>query len=228
MNCDEYRNWVQVSLDGDAVEGDDLAMHLAACPGCRLLAAAAAGLQVGLRCLVPPPPPAGLAERITVGVMADRRQRRRRRRLVFAVSGLAAAAAVVLAVLMAGRPGPNPPIGPQVALTEPRGSVPPDKTPPAASLNDNMAEAGTAVESLVRRTADETVSSGQILMPSVSLPMPTEDAVTAPLEPSGQSLREAGHGVAAGLQPVADSAVRAFDLFRRDLPPMSPEAKSGL
>jgi hypothetical protein len=48
------------------------------------------------------------------------------------------------------------------------------------------------------------------------------------LDPPAQSLRQAGQGVATGLEPVATSARRAFDLFLRDIPPVAPEVKSGL
>ena len=63
---------------------------------------------------------------------------------------------------------------------------------------------------------------------SLPMPMPADEALTPPLEPSGQSLREAGEGVAASLSPVATSARRAFDLFLREIPPLPPEAKTGL
>jgi hypothetical protein len=85
-----------------------------------------------------------------------------------------------------------------------------------------MAEATSAVASLARRTADETVSNGQILVPAVSLPMTEPEVLGPPLEPPAQSLREAGHGVAVGLEPIASSAARAFDLFRRDIAPVAP------
>jgi len=91
-----------------------------------------------------------------------------------------------------------------------------------------MAEATSAVASLARKTADETVSNGQLLVPSVPLGMPAEEALAPPQDPPAQSLRQAGQGVATGLEPVATSARRAFDLFLRDMPPVTPEAKSGL
>ena len=77
------------------------------------------------------------------------------------------------------------------------GTLPPDEQPaPPPSLNDNVAEATSAVTSLARRTADQTVNDGQLLVPSVTLPMPSEQGV----EPPAESLREAGHGVATGLE----------------------------
>jgi hypothetical protein len=91
-----------------------------------------------------------------------------------------------------------------------------------------VAEARSAVASLARRTADETVSDGQLFVPTVPVEVPSEEVLGPPLEPPAQSLRETGQGVATGLEPVANSARRAFDLFLRDMPPVTPEGKSGL
>ncbi len=236
MNCDEYCNWMQACLDGDGVGGDDVAAHQAACPECRALAAAARCLEVALRLPGSPPVPEGLGARIVAGVLADRRRRRRSRQLAFAAAAVAIAASLLLVLL--ALPGRGTPLGslqdewvkvknyyfPQTPVHfDGQGSYsePAPEEVPVASLNDNVTEAGSAVASLAKRTGDEAISSGQLLVPSVALPMPTEDAVPSPLKPPAQSLREAGRGVAAGLQPVADSAVRAFTLFRRDLPPMT-------
>src|SRR5579885_803257 len=98
VNCDDCQTRLQARLDGEAVPADDLAAHLAACPECRGLAAAARRLQAGLRLLTPPAPPAGLAERLAAGVLADRRRRVRRRRLAFAGAVTAVAASLLLAL----------------------------------------------------------------------------------------------------------------------------------
>jgi hypothetical protein len=238
MNCDDCRQQLQARLDGESVPADDIAAHLAACPECRALEAAARRLHTGLRLLTPPAPPAGIAERLIAGVLADRRKRVRRRRLAFA--GVVGALAASLLVVLFFTPGeddrtafgwvedmyslakyryftPNKSLK-QIQLAP---HTPPDEEP-VPSLNDNMADATSAVASLARRTADETVSSGQLLVPAVSLPMTEPEVLGPPLEPPAQSLREAGHGVAVGLEPVTSSAVRAFDLFRRDIAPMTP------
>jgi hypothetical protein len=94
-------------------------------------------------------------------------------------------------------------------------------------LNENVAEATEAVASLARRTADQTLTSGQMFVSAVPLEVPQE-VLGPPLEPPADSLREAGQGVATGLAPVTSSARRAFDLFLRDIPPVAPEGKPDL
>jgi hypothetical protein len=221
MTCDDCRQRLQAWLDGDPPGADGLDAHLAACPACRALDAAARRLRVGLLAAPAPVPPSGLADRIVAGVLADRRrQQRARRRLVFAGFALAAAACLTVALLLPrwGHPDESaaaPATGKEIA----------QQVPPAAppSLNENVAEATEAVASLARRTADETLTSGQLFVPAVP-----REVLGSPLEPPAESLREAGQGVATGLAPVTSSARRAFDLFLRDIPPVAPEAKSGL
>jgi hypothetical protein len=226
MNCDDCRQRLQLRLDGKDGVGDDLETHLVHCSSCRELDAAARRLLAGLLTAPAPTPPAGLAERIVAGVLADRR--RRRRRPVLAAGALALAASLVLAVWLGHHPAGGSSNGPTVVAVEPSPSMPKQDEPVPPSLNDHVAEATSAVTSLARKTADETVSNGQLLVPSVPLEMPAEEALAPALDPPAQSLRETGHGVANGLEPVAASARRAIDLFLRDIPPMNPEAKSGL
>jgi anti-sigma factor RsiW len=237
MTCDDCRQRIQAWLDGDPGGADGVEAHLAVCPACRALAGAARRLRTGLRAAAAPIPPIDLADRIVAGVLADRRRRHSRRRLLFAGIAVAAAACLVVAVVLPKR-GPDhtasvPPSGKadvaenHTPLAPPRNEPTPE--PPAAppSLNENVAEATSAVASLARRTADETLTSGQILLPTVPMDVPTPEML-GPLEPPAQSLREAGEGVATGLGPVTNSARRAFDLFLRDIPPGPHEGKSGL
>ena len=82
--------------------------------------------------------------------------------------------------------------------------------------------------SLTNRTADEVVASTRKLLPSVPAPtFPTLDPMGPIVEPPGRSLVQAGRAVADGLEPVASSARRAFDLFLRDVP-LGPEGHPGL
>jgi hypothetical protein len=104
--------------------------------------------------------------------------------------------------------------------------VPPDSsiaeaTPdPVPSPRDSVAEAGSAVASLSRLARDETVEQTRMLLPVATAPLQLDGAtLPAPLDPSAQSLREAGRGVSEGLQPVTTSARRAWDLFLREVPP---------
>ena len=99
--------------------------------------------------------------------------------------------------------------------------------PPPTTLRDSMTEAGSAVASLTSRTADETLAKTQGLLPVVTDPSLNALDLGPPLDPQARSLREAGEGVTAGLEPVADSARRAVGLFFRELPPMDTPAKTG-
>jgi hypothetical protein len=226
MTCQECQQRLQDRLDGRAAGGAAFETHLAACAACRGLHAAAARLEAGLRRLAPPCPPGGLRDRIVARVLTDRRRRAWRRRLA---AGLALAASLLIVAVVALRW----PRQPEVAAVPPPPApeerpAPPDGPPgePPPSLRDNVAEATSAVASLTRRTADETVGQGRLLVPSVSLPADPMGGA-APLEPPAQSLREAGQGVSTSLAPVTNSARRAVGLFLRDLP-VTSEEKPGL
>jgi hypothetical protein len=242
MNCDDCRERLQVRLDGAALAEDDLEAHLSGCPECRALDAAARRLVAGLLLTAAPAPPPDLAGRIAVCVINDQRRLRRLRRGLVLAGAVGVAASLLLGLLLVPTDSQrtswvaqkwesvlaffNPPYVVTV-VNLPDTDIDVDPKPPA-SLNDNAAEATSAVASLARRTADETLSDGQLLLPSLSLSLPPDDMLTPALDPPATSLREAGQGVATGLEPVATSARRAFDLFRRDIVPLTPEAKSGL
>jgi anti-sigma factor RsiW len=215
MNCSECLDLLAERLDGAAAAPRaELERHLAECAACRQRAAAARRLGEGLRLLAPPAPPAGLTERVVAGVLAERRRRTRLAR--WARAAVAVAAGVLVIVLVSeNRPRPTPP--------------PPDVVTPAESisLRSSVAEAGSAVVSLTRRTADETVGQGRLLVPVVAQAPPEEFVPLPPMDPPAGPLREAGQGLSAGLEPVTSSARRAFDLFLREVPPTDPETKQG-
>jgi hypothetical protein len=218
MNCTDWENLLQERLDGGpAADRPGLEPHLAACPSCRERHAAARRLEEGLRLLAPPAPPAGLSGRVAARVLDDRHARlRRRHRLLRTVAAVAAAVLLVF-LTVRDRPSPPEPVPPVVAALQ--------APAPSPSLRDSVAEASTAVVDLTRRTADETVGQGRLLVPVVVGTPP--DAAGDP-QSSVHSLREAGQGVSTGLDPVTDSARRALDLFLRDIPPMGTDTKQGL
>jgi hypothetical protein len=118
-------------------------------------------------------------------------------------------------------PAPTPPVQPDVV----ENSAPPEAP---GNLRESMREAGSALSSLTNRTADEVVTSTRKLLPNVPAPaFPTLDPMGPIVEPPGRSLAQAGRAVADGLEPVASSARRAFDLFLRDVP-LGPEGHPGL
>jgi predicted anti-sigma-YlaC factor YlaD len=217
MNCPECQDLLQQRLDGTPpANPNDLDRHLASCPDCRARHAAAGRLEAGLRLLPSVVVPADFAGRIVRRVIAERRAVRRRRAWLGA--GLAAAA-ILLLVFVLGR-GRPPVQTPQVAEA-PRGGT--------ESLRDSVSEAGSAVVGLTRRTADETVAQGKLLLPVVvARPNLDEAAASGAMGPPVRSLRAAGQGVSEGLEPVTSSARRAVDLFLSEIPPMESETKQGL
>jgi hypothetical protein len=214
MNCADFGRHLQARFDDTAAAMPaGLDAHLAACPACRERHAAARHLEEGLRLLPPPATPAGLASRITARVLAERHARLRRHKRF--QTALAVAASLLL-VLLTVRDRPPPPEPVVVTQT--------DTLTPSASLRDGVAEASSAMVDLTRRTADETVGQGRLLVPVV---VARPESVGIDPLPGGHALREAGQGMSAGLEPVTDSAKRALDLFFNEIPPMGPDAKQG-
>jgi hypothetical protein len=222
MNCIACEDLLQDRLDG-ALPGPHasaLAGHLASCPACRQRYAAAGRLREGLQLLPPPALPPGMSRRIVAAVLAEHRGRLHRQRWARAAVGLAAAV-LVFVLLDKQRPplAPPPPVPPEVAEADAA----------SGSLRETVTEASSAVVNLTRRTADETVGSTRLLLPVMVARAPTDEPpLPSPMDPPVQSLREAGQGLSAGLEPVTSSARRAFDLFLREVPPMETENKPGL
>jgi hypothetical protein len=225
MNCLECLELVQHGLDGVPADLDQAGadLHLAVCPECRELHAAAQRLSEGIRLYLPVVPPVGLAEQISARVLARQRQVRIFGRIL---TGAAVAAGLLLAVLFARSPHPAPPAEISDNLAELRQ---PTDQQVAPSLNHSVEEAGRAVVSLTRRAADETVGQGRWLFPVVVPSAALESRPAQPaLEPPAQSLREMTQGMTAGLEPVTTSARRAVDLFLREIPPRGVERKPGI
>jgi hypothetical protein len=214
MTCPDCQQLLQRRLDGETVAEAELAAHLALCGECRAWQAAAQQLQAGVRLLPRPVPPPNLAGSVVRLVLAERRVARRRRYVLGAVAALAAG--VLLAVTVSywlpsreeGRPLP------QQNIVEKKPEEPPPKN--AVSLRESMAD----VAQLTFKRADETVRT---LLPGAAVNEPG----TAPTSSPVDSLREAGSSVSAGLEPVAESARRAWNLLLRELSPRRADDKRG-
>jgi predicted anti-sigma-YlaC factor YlaD len=219
---------LQQYLDGGAVADQaEVESHLRQCPACAALHAAGRRLGEGLRLLTAHRFSADLTERIVFRVRADYRTRLRRRWLT-----VAALAAGILAVVLArwywpvsdpsGPMGPSPQVkGPPQPPSPPDGDARPDTDP----LNQSVSEIGSAMASLTSRAAGNTLAQTKMLLPAVAVPL-SNLPLEAPLEAPDVPLRDAGHGVSVGLEPVASSARRAVDLFLRELPPMQLDEKA--
>lgn len=215
MNCTDYRDWLQLHLDGAApLEAPAAARHRAGCAVCHGLYGAAQRLIAGVRGLADPAPPIGLRDRIVCGIRADRRRVLRLRRV--AVVGALAAGLLLATFLALPYLRPTPPgTSDAVAIGPP---------PPAEpSLEANLHEATAALGALVRRTTDETLGQTRLLLPAVVPDVPVPDSQTlAALNTPVKPLREVQDGVADGLEPVTNSWRRAVALFSRNIPPMGP------
>jgi hypothetical protein len=225
MNCHASRQLMQERLDGESVESPEWLEHLQQCPDCRTLEAASRRLLEGIRQLAAPLPPPDLASRIADRIVLDRRRARRRARRRWAVTlALAACLFIALALRLDWRGQPTDGEGRHpapVAQNTPSQEDPAGQPP---SLREAVTEASAALAALTSHTADETVESTRWLVPKVSAAdLPRVDLET--IEPPTGPLREAGEGVSAGLEPVTNSARRAFGLFLRELPPMDGEQK---
>jgi len=221
MNCRDAQDWMHRRLDGEFGEPPPgLDAHLAGCRDCRELVALAGRLEEGVRLLPCPAPPPDLAGRVTARVLFRQRQARRWRRAGAVVS---LAAALLLAVWLI-RPATPPTAAPDVTGGEVVRRDPPAR--PVPSLQRQVEEAGQAVVTLTRRAADETVGPTRAFLPELPLPTVAAAAVDPPPVEAARSLREVGQNVTAGLEPVTNSARRAFSMFLREWPPVGAEGKS--
>lgn len=230
MNCGDYLNLLQQSLDGFPVPAESgLEAHLRECPACASRFAAARRLSAGLRLQPAPVPPPALASRIASAAVVDYRRRVMRRRVLW--GALAASVVFGLGVRFAFTPGGQPPAENEmvkVAPATPQPAVlPPSPKQNLAPLRDTVAQAREAVASLTSRTASEAMGRTRLLLPSV----PSQSLAKLEIPPAdtpAKPLREAGENFTASLGPVTNSARRAVDLFLRDIPPVGGQGRGGL
>jgi hypothetical protein len=116
------------------------------------------------------------------------------------------------------RPQPNPP----VVVERNR-----EQTAPPISVDGSLSEAKSMVVSLTRRTADETVEPTRKLLPieAPASPLAVKDKLPKAIEPATQSLEEIRQGASSGLEPMANSARRAINMFWREVTPPTSERK---
>lgn len=224
--CEPTVARLQAVLDGElgshALDADP---HAAACPACRDRARAA---RLLLAALAEPAEPVAVPVRLTnailAGVRADRRQRARRQ-VAFAAGRLAVAAGVLFAAWWfgGGKP-PEPGGGRDIALIPP---VPPTpEVPPAPRpirINEEIAKAGEALRDS-SRTITEPATSGTKVFASFTGALPKRPPAPpgAGLEPARRTLAEIPAAAKSGLEPVTESAQRAFHRLLKDVAAMSP------
>jgi len=229
MTCVECQERMQRLLDGRPEEGAFVAGHVADCHKCGEMHRASSRLREGLLHFDVPQAPRDFADRVVTRVLLDRQARRSRRQRWLVVTALAASLllAVSAGYYRFGKRDANPTFVEPAPLAD-GGNKAPEELTLAPSPRESVAEAGQAVASLSRKARDETVEQTMLLWPVASAPLSFDGLdLQTPLDPPSQSLREAGQNVSSGLEPVANSARRAMNLFWRDLPPMEPTKKQG-
>ena len=220
MNCPELHNWLQQVMDGaDLPVPPDAAAHLAQCPACRELESAARLLKGGLQSMPPPQTSALLTQSIVAGILDDRRRRLRRvrRRMVLTF----ALAASILILMLVGWLNQ----GPQSKKHQSVKNKPTPDEPEMPKLVHRAEDARAAVASLTERVADQTKEQAKVLMAVANTldlaPMATLPGLSdleEPLDPAAQSLRQATQTVTSGIEPITNSARRAFTFFVKEMP----------
>jgi hypothetical protein len=239
---------IQRALDGevraDALNGDP---HVVVCAACRERIRAA---RVLLSVLATPPEPvavpAGFSDRVVRAVREDRENRRARTRRRTYATGLALIAATLLVVLgwsllkPPARPEEPVPLVPGEVVHKPAAVevAPAPRARPAAApepapapqpihIGDEFAKAGEALFEAPKPLTDSVAVAPKIL-----------DAFTGPfknpggppnpmgtvLEPARKSIAELPAVARTGLEPVTDTAEKAFIRFLRDMGAVKPNS----
>jgi hypothetical protein len=229
--CGPTLDRVQAALDGTASLAD-LASdpHPAACRTCRERVRAAQLLLATLgEPAEPIAMPPGLTSAILAGVREDRRVRTRRRVLAYVGGGLAAAAAVLLAVWTQWNPSkPAGPQQPEVVKQTPAPTPTPEAPAPRPiRIADEIAKAGDALRD-GSRTITEPAAAAPKWFSTLAEPLFNAPAnpMADELEPARRSLAELPEAAKVGLEPVTDSAQKAFSRLLRDVGAMQPKTGS--
>jgi hypothetical protein len=220
MTCEEYRELLNRHFDGEPV-ADALGDHPRQCPDCAALSRRADRFKQALGHLRPPAPPGYLTNYILLDLRDDKRER-----LALRLRGVATllAAAILLVVGIPTVFWPKP-RNEQQAVVQP--TIPqeePARVEKPPTLRDTVNQAGQAFGQLTSRTADETVGQTKSFWATLTPPL-NEWERPGRLEPDTRPLQETGHSAVVALEPMANSARRAFDRLLHDLPPMDKPAK---
>jgi predicted anti-sigma-YlaC factor YlaD len=217
----------QQALDGEPVDltSDD---HAAACPVCRERLRA---LSVLLGALAEPhdaePVPAGFADRVLASLQNERPAERRSLVRYTAWAALAAALLVgVYFALATNRPpdGPQPPKPNDLVKAEPETAPAPRER--SVRIGDAVAQAGQSLREAPKPLAD-SVAVAPKLFDALAGPIawPAAQPMGADvLEPARQAVLELPTAAREALEPVTDTATKAYARFLRDLGAVKPNS----
>jgi hypothetical protein len=230
MNCERFQNSLQNSLDGLPENlSPDVLRHVASCSDCRALQAASQRFEAGVLLLQSSRISSRLPDQIVKQILSERIISIRRQRMRWVVGVLAASIALALTATA---------VAPRLFNARGKQSIDPDmmaikpnpiekESTANPSTPNRVSEAGLAVASLSNLAKEETLKQTRLFMPVATATLPFENlSVPQPFQAPADSLREAGKGVSEGLQPVTNSARRAWDLFLREVPPMDTSGKT--
>ncbi len=232
--CQATVKRLQGILDGelpaDALDADP---HPAACAACRERVAAAR-LMISVLGLAtePAPIPSGLTERILDAVQADHAERRvRTRRRVFAFTGgLAIAAAVVIAVYLnwPTKTQPNNPAPPpDLANSHPSGTPeiapePHEAPQPRIRIGDELEKASLALREAPKTITEPAIAAPRLIAKvgdALSFPAPVPE-----MDPPRAALADIPDAARTGLEPVTNTAQKAFARLLHDVGGMKPKS----
>jgi hypothetical protein len=211
-------------LDGEKLDTPTLyERHMKSCSQCRVNHRAAVKLLSGLRKLPSPIVPDTLLDRIHQAVITDQVTTTLKAPSRSVLIPFAVAATVIIAIgsIFWGITASNELIVRSEVVTTTKSNFATKNG--SSRLKDRMNAAGSALLSLTKKategSVDQTIPSLPIMSMFADRSVP---AVNSPKDPLDQ-LRT---GASTSVQPIASSARRAFELFRREIVPKSDSTKS--
>jgi hypothetical protein len=222
--CRQMQEALQRYLDGGECEfSPELVAHRSICANCLAQFHAATLLRgtVG-RLPSPTPSPAWTAAAVTLVMTDSSSSLQRRRRIRRIVVWTTVAASLLLGVAM-WRPWSASGVIREGALAK----APGGSSPSPVYVDKGLSEARSLVADLTRRTADGAVQPTRNLLPAEAPPSPlaVRESLPHAVEPATESFEEIRQGAALGLEPMANSARRAFAMFLKEVPALPPERK---
>lgn len=216
MTCSEFADLVQQLLDERRVHPlpSHAITHAAACPVCRDLHHAAVALHHATQPQPALTPPADFAERVLGRWRAERRRAQTVWRCIAAAASIAFLGLGLWGATLLQRPDAN-------STSTPLAESKPAATPAMPSKPVHMVDASQATLDLGRTVAAKAWHDASVLLPPQGISAPPLDASRGP----EVALPEVARSVNQGLEPVTQSAQRAWTAWTKLLPTPKEERK---